>query len=73
MIKKMSNPRVKVVSGVLAGLAYNFKIDPFWVRLLFVVLMFSSIGALFFVYFIMAMMMDSNDINKEDFDAHIMS
>lgn len=73
MVKKMSNSRVKVLAGVLAGIAYNFKIDPFWVRLLFVIFLLSSCGLLTLAYFIMAMVMDSNDISKEDFDTHIMT
>lgn len=73
MIKKMSNPEIKAISGVLAGLAYQFKMDPFWIRLIFVLFLLSSFGTLFVVYFIMAFIMEDSNISKDEFEAHISS
>lgn len=73
MIKKMSNPEIRAISGVLAGLAYQFKMDPFWIRLIFVLLLLSSFGTLFVIYFIMAFIMEDSNISKDEFEAHISS
>lgn len=42
-----------VVGGVLAGFAKFFGIDPLWVRLLFIVLLFASFGTALVVYLIL--------------------
>lgn len=42
-----------VMGGVLAGLGQYFGVDPLWVRLVFVVLLFVSFGTGIIVYFIL--------------------
>lgn len=42
-----------VLGGVLAGTARFFRIDPVWARLLFIVLLFVSFGAVIFAYLLL--------------------
>lgn len=42
-----------VVGGVLSGIAAYFRIDPVWVRLIFIVLLFASFGSALLVYVIL--------------------
>ncbi len=42
-----------IAGGVLAGFARFFGIDPLWVRLVFIVLLFASFGAALIVYLIL--------------------
>ncbi len=39
----------RIIGGVAAGLAHYFKIDPLWVRLLFVALFFAGFGTLVYI------------------------
>lgn len=42
-----------ILGGVLAGVARFFRIDPIWVRLIFIVLFFGSVGTAGIVYLIL--------------------
>lgn len=42
-----------VVGGVLSGIAAFFKINPLWVRLIFVLLAFASFGTMLLVYIVL--------------------
>lgn len=42
-----------ILGGVMAGIARFFNIDPLWVRLLFIVLLFGSFGTAFIIYLIL--------------------
>ncbi|MEP2774245.1 MAG: PspC domain-containing protein [Fulvivirga sp.] len=50
----------KILSGVCAGIAHYFKIDPLWVRLIFLILFFGSYGTILLVYIIMWIVVPSN-------------
>jgi phage shock protein PspC (stress-responsive transcriptional regulator) len=39
-----------MISGVCAGIAHYFKIDPLWIRIIFVLSLFLSFGSSIFVY-----------------------
>ncbi len=50
MKKRLYRSRPRVIGGVCAGLAEYFDIDPTWIRLLFVLLIFASgIGLIAYV------------------------
>lgn len=42
-----------IVSGVCAGVSHYFRIDPLWIRILFVISLFLSFGASIFVYLLL--------------------
>lgn len=42
-----------IIGGVMAGFARFFGIDPLWVRLIFIVLMFASFGTVLIIYVIL--------------------
>ena len=44
------NQEQAVLGGVLAGIATYFNMNPLWIRLAFIVLLFISFGSLLFVY-----------------------
>lgn len=48
----------QVIDGVCAGIAKNFDVDPFWVRLVAVFLIPMSIGFAILVYIILAIIME---------------
>jgi|SRR6185436_12177393 len=50
------DPDDKVIAGVCAGLAHRLKIDPLWVRLIFVFAIIIAFGSLF-VYIILALVL----------------
>ena len=55
----------KIVGGVCSGIAYYFKIDPLWIRLLTLVLFLGSYGVLLIVYAILwAVLPESSDIKE---------
>jgi len=43
----------KLLGGVLAGIAHYFKVDPLWIRLLFILLFIGSYGTMALVYAVM--------------------
>ncbi len=55
----------KVLGGVCSGLAHYFKIDPLWMRLLFIVLIVST-GVLLLAYIIMWMVIPESGEIVED-------
>ncbi len=50
----------KILGGVCAGIAHYFKIDPLWVRLIFLVLFFGSYGSILLIYIIMWIVVPKN-------------
>lgn len=42
-----------MISGVCAGLAHYFKIDPLWIRIIFVISLFVSFGTSLFIYLLL--------------------
>lgn len=50
----------KILGGVCAGIAHYFKIDPLWVRLIFLILFFGSYGGILLVYIIMWIVVPKN-------------
>ncbi|MNK16459.1 Phage shock protein C [compost metagenome] len=42
-----------MISGVCAGLAHYFRIDPLWVRILFIISLFISFGTSIFIYILL--------------------
>lgn len=42
----------RMLAGVLGGIAEYFAIDPTFVRLIYIALLFMSVGSLFFFYLI---------------------
>ena len=42
-----------MVSGVCAGLAHYFRIDPLWIRIIFVISLFISFGTSVFIYILL--------------------
>ena len=42
-----------LVGGVCSGLSHYFRLDPLWLRIIFVILMFVSFGAAIFVYILL--------------------
>lgn len=42
-----------IISGVCAGLAHYFRIDPLWIRILFVISLFISFGTSIFIYILL--------------------
>jgi len=55
----------KVLGGVCSGLAHYFKIDPLWMRLLFILLI-ASTGVLLLAYIIMWIVIPESDQIVED-------
>ena len=55
----------KVLGGVCSGLAHYFKIDPLWIRLLFIILI-GSTGVLLLAYIIMWIVIPESDQIIED-------
>jgi len=56
----------KLIGGVCAGIAHYFKIDPLWIRLLFVIIFFAGYGTPLIVYIIMWIVVPGNFELKED-------
>ncbi|MDH5598934.1 MAG: PspC domain-containing protein, partial [Cyclobacteriaceae bacterium] len=55
----------KIIGGVCSGIAYYFKIDPLWIRLLTLVLFLGSYGVLLIVYAVLwAVLPESSDIQE---------
>ena len=42
-----------IISGVCAGLAHYFRIDPLWLRIIFVISLFISFGTSIFIYILL--------------------
>jgi phage shock protein PspC (stress-responsive transcriptional regulator) len=42
-----------MISGVCAGLAHYFRIDPLWIRILFIISLFISFGTSLFIYILL--------------------
>lgn len=42
-----------IVAGVCAGVAHYFRIDPLWIRIIFVITLFISFGTTLFVYILL--------------------
>lgn len=42
-----------MISGVCAGLAHYFRVDPLWVRILFIISLFISFGTSIFIYILL--------------------
>lgn len=42
-----------MISGVCAGLAHYFRIDPLWIRIIFVISLFVSFGTSLFIYILL--------------------
>src|SRR5690606_10168381 len=42
-----------IIAGVCAGVAHYFRIDPLWIRILFVITLFISFGTTLFVYILL--------------------
>lgn len=42
-----------IISGVCAGLAHYFRIDPLWIRILFILSLFISFGTSVFIYILL--------------------
>ncbi len=55
-----------LVGGVSAGLAQYFSIDPFWIRLLFIILFLGSYGIVLLIYIIMWIVVPGNNDLKDD-------
>jgi phage shock protein PspC (stress-responsive transcriptional regulator) len=55
----------KILGGVSSGLAHYFKIDPLWMRLLFIILI-TSTGVLLLAYIIMWIVVPESDQLVED-------
>ncbi|MDH5604545.1 MAG: PspC domain-containing protein, partial [Cyclobacteriaceae bacterium] len=55
----------KILGGVCAGIAYYFKIDPLWVRLLTLILFVGSYGVLLVIYFVTWAVLPSRDDIEE--------
>lgn len=53
----------KIIAGVCGGLGEYFKIDPFWVRLIFI-LFFLAGGAAFVAYVIIWLLVPLEPFNK---------
>jgi len=55
----------KIISGVCSGIGHYFNIDPFWIRLLFVISPFMTLGGAFIVYIILAVVLpESADLSE---------
>lgn len=62
MDKQLTRPQSdRMFLGVASGLANYFNIDPTIVRLLFAVSFFAGFGSPLLVYFILALVMRSDD------------
>lgn len=48
----------KIIDGVCAGIANNFDVDPFWVRLAAIFLIPLSVGFAILVYIALMIIMD---------------
>lgn len=64
--KLFRDQKRKILGGVCAGLAHYFNIDPVWIRLLFLLLIFGSYGGLFLVYIILWIVLPGSDILEEE-------
>lgn len=54
----------KILGGVASGMAHYFKIDPLWVRLLWILLLFSGFGII--VYIIFWVVLPEDELEDED-------
>ena len=55
----------KIISGVCAGIGHYFNLDPFWIRILFVISPFMTFGAALLVYIILVLILPSNNTLSE--------
>lgn len=60
-------PQKSLVSGVLAGFAYQFKVKTWLVRLVFIIALFMSFGIFILAYILLAMLMPSWETIPKDY------
>ncbi|MFT7282540.1 MAG: phage shock protein PspC (stress-responsive transcriptional regulator) [Cyclobacteriaceae bacterium] len=65
------NMKQRVFGGVASGIAYYFKIDPIWVRLIMLALFFNLLlapvsGTMFLIYLVLWIVLPSRDDIEED-------
>lgn len=57
----------KMISGVCAGIAHYFSIDPFWIRLVFILVFFATaVFPIFITYIILAIILPANNKLEEN-------
>lgn len=56
----------KLLAGVCSGIAHYFNVDPLWIRLLFVILLFGSGGIILPIYIVMWAVVPGNSSLAED-------
>ncbi|TRX56023.1 PspC domain-containing protein [Fulvivirga sp. M361] len=65
--KLRRNLNRKIIGGVCSGIADYFKVDPLWIRLAFLLLLFGY-GIIFLFYIILWIVLPGSDEPKEDND-----
>jgi phage shock protein PspC (stress-responsive transcriptional regulator) len=56
----------KIISGVAAGIAYYFKINPLWIRLILILLAVGSYGIVIIIYIILWMVLPESNVLTDD-------
>lgn len=56
----------KIISGVAAGIAHYFKIDPLWIRLILILLAVGSYGIVIIIYIVLWIVLPENNILSDD-------
>lgn len=71
MIKRISNPEIAIVGGVIAGIALRVGIPTWILRLVFIASLFFTAFTSLILYFILWVVMPSEYISKEEFDVGV--
>lgn len=71
MISKIDNKEISQVAGVIAGLAYHFQLDPFWLRIGTAFSFFLSGSLTLIIYIILAIIMPKEYVSVADYKARI--
>lgn len=71
MIKRVSNPEIAIVGGVIAGIALRVGIPTWMLRAIFIASLFFTAFTSLILYFILWILMPSEYISKEEFDVGV--
>lgn len=66
MTKRLYKSQNKIIAGVCAGIAEYFNIDPTIVRLIFIVLLFFSVGFILLAYLIGLIIIPDRPFSSND-------
>lgn len=71
MITKMSNKEIAKIAGVISGIAYNYELDPFWLRIGAVALLFMTCSLALLAYIVLAIVMPKEFVTVEEYNSRV--